>query len=68
MLVGVDPVLEEVFGASAWTPERRQAYANDLDADSSLVAVTAHTNRSDPAEWLPPPGWQTPAAPTLRTG
>ncbi|MFE2829384.1 HNH endonuclease family protein [Streptomyces sp. NPDC059271] len=45
-------------GASAWTPERREAYANDLDADSSLVAVTARTNRSkadqDPADWLPP--------------
>lgn len=45
-------------GASAWTPERREAYANDLDAESSLVAVTARTNRSkadqDPAEWLPP--------------
>ncbi|MGV9790822.1 HNH endonuclease family protein [Streptomyces sp. NPDC003435] len=45
-------------GASAWTPERRQAYANDLDADSSLVAVTARTNRAkgdgDPFEWLPP--------------
>ncbi|WP_326844171.1 HNH endonuclease family protein (plasmid) [Streptomyces sp. NBC_01558] len=45
-------------GASAWTPERREAYANDLGADTSLVAVTARTNRSkadqDPAEWLPP--------------
>ncbi|MER6149357.1 HNH endonuclease family protein [Streptomyces hirsutus] len=45
-------------GASAWTPERREAYANDLDAERSLVAVTARTNRSkadqDPAEWLPP--------------
>ncbi|MFJ8896935.1 HNH endonuclease family protein [Leifsonia sp. NPDC102414] len=45
-------------GASAWTPERREAYANDLDAESSLVAVTARTNRSkadqDPADWLTP--------------
>ncbi|MER6113769.1 HNH endonuclease family protein [Streptomyces hirsutus] len=45
-------------GASAWTPERREAYANDLTAERSLVAVTARTNRSksdqDPAEWLPP--------------
>ncbi|MEU0787479.1 HNH endonuclease family protein [Streptomyces sp. NPDC006173] len=45
-------------GASAWTAERREAYANDLDAESSLVAVTARTNRSkadqDPADWLPP--------------
>ena len=45
-------------GASTWTPERREAYANDLDAATSLVAVTARTNRSkadqDPADWLPP--------------
>ncbi|WP_407549083.1 HNH endonuclease family protein [Streptomyces sp. Pv4-95] len=45
-------------GASQWTPERRQAYANDLGAERSLVAVTAKTNRSksdqDPAEWMPP--------------
>lgn len=44
-------------GASQWTAERREAYANDLDADTSLVAVTAGSNRSkadkDPAEWLP---------------
>ncbi|WP_405184218.1 HNH endonuclease family protein [Streptomyces albidoflavus] len=45
-------------GASTWTAARREAYANDLGADVSLVAVTARTNRSkadqDPAEWLPP--------------
>ncbi|MEU0162331.1 DUF1524 domain-containing protein [Streptomyces sp. NPDC006261] len=45
-------------GAHAWTPERREAYANDLGADRSLVAVTAKTNRSkadrDPAQWMPP--------------
>ncbi|MET9462157.1 HNH endonuclease family protein [Streptomyces canus] len=45
-------------GASSWTAQRRQDYANDLDAERSLVAVTARTNRSkadqDPAEWLPP--------------
>lgn len=45
-------------GASAWTPQRREAYANDQDAETSLVAVTARSNRSksdkDPAEWLPP--------------
>ncbi|MFJ6239612.1 HNH endonuclease family protein [Streptomyces griseus] len=45
-------------GASAWSADRREAYANDLDAERSLVAVTARTNRSksdqDPATWLPP--------------
>ncbi|MEU2770805.1 HNH endonuclease family protein [Streptomyces diastaticus] len=45
-------------GASAWTAARREAYANDQGQTSSLVAVTARTNRSksdqDPAEWLPP--------------
>ncbi|MGW3382005.1 HNH endonuclease family protein [Streptomyces albogriseolus] len=45
-------------GASAWTAQRREAYANDQGADASLVAVTARSNRSkadqDPAQWLPP--------------
>jgi hypothetical protein len=45
-------------GASAWSAAKREAYANDQDAATSLVAVTARTNRSkadqDPAEWLPP--------------
>ncbi|MGW0078752.1 HNH endonuclease family protein [Streptomyces cellulosae] len=45
-------------GASAWSAQRREAYANDQGADASLVAVTARSNRSkadqDPAEWLPP--------------
>ncbi|MGI5292660.1 HNH endonuclease family protein [Nonomuraea polychroma] len=45
-------------GAHAWTPERREAYANDLDQAHHLVAVTARSNRSkadkDPAGWLPP--------------
>jgi hypothetical protein len=45
-------------GASAWTAQRREAYANDQGAEASLVAVTARSNRSksdqDPAEWLPP--------------
>ncbi|MGW3377403.1 HNH endonuclease family protein [Streptomyces hydrogenans] len=45
-------------GASGWTAQRREAYANDQDAAASLVAVTARTNRSkadqDPAEWMPP--------------
>ncbi|MGW0607742.1 HNH endonuclease family protein [Streptomyces sp. NPDC002640] len=45
-------------GASTWTAARREAYANDLGQSSSLVAVTARTNRSkadqDPSQWLPP--------------
>ncbi|MFF7705328.1 HNH endonuclease family protein [Streptomyces lydicus] len=45
-------------GASQWTANRRQAYANDLGAERSLVAVTAKTNRQkadqDPADWMPP--------------
>lgn len=45
-------------GASEWTAERREQYANDLGSERSLVAVTARSNRSksdkDPAQWLPP--------------
>ncbi|WP_070017351.1 HNH endonuclease family protein [Streptomyces nanshensis] len=45
-------------GASDWTQDQREAYANDLDHPHSLVAVTLHSNRSkqdkDPAQWLPP--------------
>ncbi|MEU1863688.1 HNH endonuclease family protein [Streptomyces gardneri] len=45
-------------GASQWTPARREAYANDLGAPASLVAVTARSNRSkadqDPSTWMPP--------------
>ncbi|MFI2318481.1 hypothetical protein AMK17_32375 [Streptomyces sp. CB00072] len=45
-------------GASGWTAERREAYANDQAADVSLVAVTARSNRQksdqDPADWMPP--------------
>lgn len=44
-------------GASAWTAQRREAYANDQGAATSLVAVTARSNRSkadqDPAQWMP---------------
>ncbi|WP_405968875.1 HNH endonuclease family protein [Streptomyces sp. NBC_00015] len=44
-------------GASAWTPERREAYANDQGAPASLIAVSGSSNRSksdkDPADWLP---------------
>jgi len=45
-------------GAWAWTPARRQGYANDLGDSRSLRAVSAASNRSkgdkDPAQWLPP--------------
>jgi hypothetical protein len=45
-------------GASAWSAQRREAYANDQGAATSLVVVTARANRSkadqDPAQWLPP--------------
>jgi hypothetical protein len=45
-------------GASEWTTERRRAYANDLDEEVALVAVTARENRAkadkDPAQWMPP--------------
>ncbi|MEV2230116.1 HNH endonuclease [Streptomyces phaeochromogenes] len=45
-------------GASAWTPQRREAYANDQAAETPLVVVTARSNRSksdkDLADWLPP--------------
>ncbi|MFD6684188.1 HNH endonuclease family protein [Micromonospora parva] len=45
-------------GASNWDAKRREAYANDQDASTSLVAVTARSNRSkadqDPAQWMPP--------------
>ena len=44
-------------GASSWSDDTREAYANDLDDERSLVAVTAADNRSkgdqDVAEWLP---------------
>jgi hypothetical protein len=48
--------------ASAWTAQRREAYANDQRAEQSLVAVTARSNPSkadqDPTDWLCrlPPG------------
>jgi hypothetical protein len=45
-------------GASAWTPDRRMRFANDLGAPFALIAVSAATNESksddDPTDWLPP--------------
>lgn len=45
-------------GAHAWSEEQRRDFANDLSNSSSLIAVSAGSNRSkgasDPAEWLPP--------------
>jgi hypothetical protein len=44
-------------GASAWTTDKREDFANDLD-DPQLVAVSASSNRSkgdqDPSTWKPP--------------
>lgn len=44
-------------GAHAWTPERREAFANDLLDDRTLQAVSSGVNRqqgeNDPASWLP---------------
>ena len=44
-------------GASSWTTERRQSFANDL-ADPQLIAVTDNVNQAkgdqDPSTWQPP--------------
>jgi len=44
-------------GASAWTQEQRQAYANDL-SDPQLIAVTDNVNQEkgdkSPDQWKPP--------------
>lgn len=44
-------------GARAWTPERREAFANDLLDERTLQAVSSGANRqqgeNDPASWLP---------------
>jgi hypothetical protein len=43
-------------GANAWTTEKRQAFANDLN-NPQLIAVSASSNRSkgdqDPSTWKP---------------
>jgi hypothetical protein len=45
-------------GAHSWSASRRRAFANDLDLDAALIAVTDNLNQQkgddDPAEWLPP--------------
>jgi hypothetical protein len=47
-------------GAWNWTPEKRQAFANDLTLKEALIAVSASSNRSkgdrDLASWLPATG------------
>jgi hypothetical protein len=51
--------LEEAWASGAWRWSRatRISYANDLGYASSLLAVTAHANRSksgsEPSEWMP---------------
>ena len=51
--------LKEAWDSGAWAGDAktREAYANDLDYDMSLIAVSASSNRSksdrDPADWLP---------------
>ncbi|MGW1768595.1 GmrSD restriction endonuclease domain-containing protein [Streptomyces sp. NPDC002073] len=46
-------------GGGAWSQERRTRYANDIDVDTTLVGVSARSNRAkadrDPAEWMPIP-------------
>ena len=45
-------------GAWNWNADQRKYFANDLDQQFFLIAVTASSNRSksdrDPAEWMPP--------------
>lgn len=44
-------------GASYWSSQERELFANDLGFKDSLIAVSASTNRSkgdrDPSEWKP---------------
>jgi hypothetical protein len=44
-------------GAWSWSAATRRAYANDLGYDASLIAVSAHANRSkgdrEPQDWMP---------------
>jgi Protein of unknown function (DUF1524) len=45
-------------GAKNWAPDRRRAFANDLDEPRALIAVTSGMNQSksaaDPSNWMPP--------------
>ena len=45
-------------GGRDWSTDRRAAFANDLEDDRTLIAVTAGANRSKsdqgPEDWLPP--------------
>lgn len=50
-------------GAWAWSAAKRRAFANDLGYKSSLIAVSASSNRSkgdrEPQNWMPSmPGYQ----------
>jgi hypothetical protein len=44
-------------GAHSWDSSRREAFANDIQWEYSLIAVTAGSNRSksdqDPSDWMP---------------
>jgi hypothetical protein len=44
-------------GASEWTADERESFANDLSNPATLVAVSASSNRSksdnDPSKWMP---------------
>lgn len=45
-------------GASSWSTQKRTAFANDIGYPASLIAVSAHANRSkgdrEPNNYLPP--------------
>lgn len=45
-------------GAAVWPAERKSAFANDLELEAVLTAVSASSNRTkrahDPADWKPP--------------
>ncbi|MEV0976570.1 hypothetical protein [Streptomyces sp. NPDC049915] len=55
-------------GAWHWSPEEREAYANDLGDDRALIAVSATSNRSkadqDPTTWLSPAEGSTTSSPS----